>query len=229
MNNSIKFRGLFSLLALALLLVSACQQKEPIDKVQDLGYDYFPSEINWEKTYLVDSIFFNDNTQSSDTFQFILKEETAGFEQAAGLEKHQVLKRSAQFSATQNWEPRSSIFVLKTAQNLQWVEDNQRIIKLVFPIDNIQSWNGNALNAQGRRNFIWQKLNSNHVVLGTNYTETITVLEARINNLIEEILISSTYAKNIGLIDYTNNQLNFQTSGISGYKVRQQLISFKRL
>jgi len=208
--------------------LSSCQKTEIAEETIDLGYDYFPTDSAWERIYLVDSIYFNDNNQSSDTFQFLLKEEFAGLANGAGLESHRIVKQQVQFPNQQNWEARGSYFVLKTNQNLQQVVDNQRIIKLVFPIGNVQSWNGNAYNAQGRRNFIWQNMKVNHAIFDTSYTNSITVLEAQINNLIEEILIRSTYVKHLGLVEFTNNNLNIQTTGVSGYKIRQRLISYAK-
>jgi hypothetical protein len=54
------------------------------------------------------------------------------------------------------------------------------------------------------------------------------VLEAQTNNLIEEILIRNVYAKNLGLIDRTNTNINTQSNKKSGYKIRQKLKSFTR-
>ncbi|MFY8190057.1 MAG: hypothetical protein ACOVK9_03760, partial [Bacteroidia bacterium] len=86
----------------------------------------------------------------------------------------------------------------------------------------------NAYKAQGRRNFIWQNMKVTHPIFDTSYANSITVLEAQINNLIEEILIRSTYVKHLGLVEFTNNNLNIQTTGVSGYKIRQRLISYTK-
>lgn len=218
--------GKFLVLAGILLIgISSCSKKDAENTALEMGYSYFPTDSGIVKMYQVDSISYNDNTQKVDTFQFILKEEFAGLANSGGNENHRIIKRSVQFPNTQSWEPRSSTFVLVTAQNLQQVTENQRIIKLVFPVGQVQSWNGNAYNSLGRRNFTWQKVFASHLVLDSIYSPSLSVLEANINNFVEEVFTSSTYAKNIGLIEYQDTNLNKQSSGINGYKIHYKLIT----
>lgn len=206
----------------------SCSDKEMPQLPVELGQEYFPLDSGIVKIYQVDSISYNDNTQKIDTFQFLLKEEFLGYTNTQGSEQHKIIKRSALFPGGQIWLPRTSLFVLATSINLQVVEDNQRIVKMVFPVGNVQSWNGNSLNNLGRRNFQWQNLYVNKLVADSISKPTISVLEANVTNLIEEIFIRSTYAKNIGLVEFTNNNLNIQSTGVSGYKVYQKLLSFYR-
>ncbi|MCG9881650.1 MAG: hypothetical protein MH472_13720 [Bacteroidia bacterium] len=219
---------LFIILSSLLLTIYSCSKSDSKEETLEMGYEYFPIDSGIVKIFLVDSISYNDNTQKIDTFQFLLKEEFLGFTDGQGLESHKIIRRSVLFPNKQNWESRISFFFLKTTNNLQMVEDNQRQVKMIFPIGNIQTWNGNSLNNLGRRNFQWQNLYATKLVADSINLPTVSVLEANVNNLIEEIFIRSTYAKNIGLVEFTNNNLNIQSSGTSGYKVSQKLISFSK-
>ncbi len=222
----IRFGKFLVIASLLVIGISSCSKKEVEVTALEMGYSYFPIDSGIVKIYQVDSISYNDNTQKIDTFQFILKEEFAGIAQSEGEENHRIIKRSVQFPNTQSWEPRSSTFVLATAQNLQQVIENQRIIKLVFPVGQAQSWNGNAYNSLGRRNFTWQKVFASHPVFDSIYSPSLSVLEANINNFVEEVFTSSTYAKNIGLIEFQHTNLNKQASGINGYKIHYKLITY---
>jgi hypothetical protein len=228
MRNWLNIRSVIFCILPAMSLLQSCTKTETREEMLDMGYAYFPTDSAWVKIYRVDSISFSDNTQSSDTFQFLLKEEFIGSTQASGIDNHRIIKRSVQFPNIPAWEPRSSHFVLTTAQNLQQVIDNQRIVKLVFPIGKVQSWNGNSYNSLGKRNFYWENLFVTHAVSDTVYAPSVTVIEAKINNFVEEVFISSTYAKGVGLIEFKTTNLSIQTSGISGYKIHQKLIDYKK-
>jgi len=214
------------LLAFGMLLIASCaKDKQPSP---DLGFDYFPLDSGWIKTYSIDSIAFDDNTQTADTFHFTLMEIFGGLVNGQDLNEHRQIARRVWKDSSLLWEPRSSLYIIKENNTLQWVEENTRFVKLIFPIGQTQLWNGNAYNSLGKRNYQWQSLYNNFNNNDTLFTNTITVLEAQTNNLIEEILIRNVYAKNLGLVDRINNNINTQNNKKSGYKIRQKLISFTR-
>ena len=206
--------------------INSCSNDKPEQATPDLGFDYFPLDSGWVKIYQIDSISFNDNTQTIDTFHFKLKETFSGVVESPDLFAHRVVYMEAKQDSSEDWLPRTSLFLLKTNNNLQWVEDNQRYIKLTFPAGQVQSWNGNAFNSLGRKNYQWQNLFSNFNNGDTVFSDCISVLEAQTNNLVEEIYIKNVYAKNIGLVDRTNTNINTQSTGRSGYKIRQKLLTF---
>lgn len=212
------------MLVLLFATITACKKSEPTNNSIDLGYSFFPTDSGIVKYYAVDSIAFSDVTLSSDTFHFILKEEFAGLISGQNLQQHREIRRSVRTDTTQNWTSRNSFFVLKNANNLEQVEDNIRQVKLTFPLGNVLSWNGNQSNNLGRKTFLLQNIHQAFNNGDTLFSDCISVQEALANNAVEEILIKSVYCNGIGLIDFTNNNLNTQVTGISGYKIRQKLI-----
>jgi hypothetical protein len=218
-----------TILLIALVLtLHACSKNNSAEAQPDLGLAYFPLDSGWVKVYSVDSISFNDNTETIDTFHFMLKETFAGIISGQELNAHREVKREVLKDSSEIWEPRTSIFITQDKNTLQWVEENTRFVKLIFPIGTAQSWNGNAYNSLGRKNYQWQNLYANFNNGDTLFSNCISVLEAQTNNLIEEILIRNVYAKNLGLIDRTNTNINTQSNKKSGYKIRQKLKSFTR-
>ncbi len=209
---------------LCFALFSCKKGNEP--PVYDLGYSYFPLDSGFTWLYWVDSISYNDNTQKTDTFHFMLKERIGGLVLDQSLKNHFILERNVRKNDTSNWEPRSNGYLYRTGNTLQRVEENTRIVKLLFPIGNVLNWNGNMYNNSGWKSFSMQSIGSNFNNGDTLFSNTLTVQEDLANNAIEEILIKSVYAKEVGLVDFTHTNINTQVNGKSGYKVRQKLISF---
>jgi len=215
------------IMILAITSFVSCK-KDAKNETYDLGYDYFPIDSGWVRTYSVDSISYNDNTQSIDTFHFILKEINSGIIQGHTLSGHLEILRLVQPDSSLFFVPRNSCYVLQTENNLQRVDENIRTVKLIFPIGNIKTWDGNLLNGNGKKTFQLQSNSTNFNNGDTLFANCATVIEAQASNVIENILIKSVYCKGLGLVDFTNNYTNTQVSGISGYKVHQKLISFSR-
>ncbi len=211
-----------------LLLSASCSKDEPTNESIDLGYDFYPIDSGWVRVYHVDSIAFDDNSQTIDTFRYTLIENTEGKMKGQNLDGFQIVNRLVQTDTSQLPQIRSSLFVMKTANNLQRIEDNVCVVKLIFPIGNTSSWNGNMLNNLGRRTFALQNLGKSFTNEDTTFNNCAAVQEALTNNLVEEILVRSIYCKGVGLVDFTNNYINTQQTGKSGYKIHQQLKYYYR-
>jgi hypothetical protein len=209
-----------------ILIAASCTKNETIT-YSNLGYAYFPIDSGWVKTYTVDSIAYNDNDQSVDTFHFLLQERFLGNIVGIEGEYYREIERLVQTDTNKIWEPRNSYFVSKTNNNVQVIDENIRVVKMVFPIGNVLSWNGNQYNNLGRRTFFLQNIYAPFNNGDTTFGKCITIQEALANNAIEEILVKNVYQDGIGLVDATNNYVNTQIAGKSGYKVRQKLISYK--
>lgn len=208
-----------------LWLSSACKKQTPPEQL-DLGYAYFPNDTGLTWVYHVDSISYNDNTQSIDTFRFFLMERISGQVADQLYKNHQIVERYVRKNDSDTWQARTNSYILKTSNNVQVVEDNNRIVKLAFPLGNVQSWNGNMYNDKIRQTYSLQALYATYNTGDTTYSNTVTVIHNPPINVIEEILIKSVYARDIGLISFSNTYINTQVSGKSGYRVSQKLISF---
>lgn len=210
-----------------LLLLGSCKTKTEPD-LPDMGFDYCPVDSGWVRTYSVDSISFNDNTKSVDTFHFILTEQMEGEITGQNLPAHRRVERRVKFDSSLIWETRSEVFVLRNNNTFQRVEENARIVKLVFPIGPITSWNGYQYLGTGRRNFQLQQVGADFSNGDTLFRDCIMVQEAYANNAIEDILVRSVYSRGVGLVDFINKNVNTQISGKSGYAMHYKLIEFNR-
>jgi hypothetical protein len=217
--------------SLVLLFSISCKtNRDDRIALPSLGYEYFPLEKGLTRIYQVDSIAYDDNTDRIDTFQFFIKEIVSGgiLGQTEPKQPTEIL-RYASKDTSQIWTPRTSLFALKSANNLQVIEDNIGYVKLTFPLGNVSSWNGNMFNSLGRRTFLFQKKDFFYALeSGMSFLKCAQIQEANINNAIEEIFAKSIYAENIGLVEFTSININTQGVKRKGFSVKQVLISHSK-
>ncbi|MGD1844835.1 MAG: hypothetical protein ACFB10_05520 [Salibacteraceae bacterium] len=130
----------------ALLVFGAIACKDKSGEPEDLGYDYFPVETGHWVEYKVDSIVYDPFNQSIDTFQFFLREEIAGeFQDLEGRSTLRI-ERFKRENDTLAWRLIDVWTANRTSTTAERVEENERIVKLSFPVRLNQQWNGNAFN-----------------------------------------------------------------------------------
>ena len=64
--------GIFSVSIILALSLFSCKKDK--STAPDLGYNYFPDQVGRYVVYDVDSFYYNDFTNQTDTFKFQLKE-----------------------------------------------------------------------------------------------------------------------------------------------------------
>jgi len=197
-----------------------------VPAVTDFGYNYYPVEEGLYWIYKVDSISFNDNTHSIDTFSFNYKEVlSSSFIDSSGIKSYR-LSRYFKENDSANWEFRNDWFVSLNTRTLERVEDNIRFIKLLFPIDITKGWNGNLYNSLGRKTYTYNNVGTDYFDGFTTFRNTLTVLQEEEKNPIEEILRYEVYAQGIGIVFIEDKLLNTQMGVTSGYKIKTRLIEY---
>ena len=84
---------------------------------------------------------------------------------------------------------------------LKKVEENERYIKLIFPVASGQAWNGNAYNSLGEQDYQYGNVNVPYSVNGLNFDSTATVLQDDIvpdSNLVQVRIEEEMFAKHVG-------------------------------
>ncbi len=109
------------------------------------------------------------------------------------------------------------------------VEENQRIIKLIFAPTLSKEWDMNAFNVDDPLLAFYENIHKSVSINGLDFDSTITVIQERSDvTLIDYSLKTETYAANIGLISkyYKSIKIsNFDTLNVNGgeelyYKIR---------
>ncbi len=215
---------LFYLLIIAgSSFISSCKKVNPT--IEDFGYDYLVLDSGTVNIYKFDSIAFDDNKGTIDTFNYYLKEVYSGYLINQNNEKIQMIERLVSKNDTNNWIQRESAFSELKQKTYERIDQNQRRIKLVFPLKQNAIWNGNAYNDLGKINYLLSQVFDKKVYSGFTFTNVIEVQEANQVNFIETLKEKSAYSKNIGLVYYESTKLSTQSNKTSGYSLKITLIS----
>lgn len=221
----------FFLLSLVLFINWACQQpEEDMEALEDFGYDYFPLQVGSERIYFVDSIVYDDNgpTQAIDTFNYLYKEVVSDtFTDAAGLPAYTISTyyKPLPDSITQ-WHFANNAVGLISQLSAQKVTNNVREVKLVFPLRELNSWNGNLYNGLDPLLYRITQFKVPYWFNG-RYANSVKIDSYNIKNFIEEIKRYEKFAQNIGMVEYLFDSLNTQSAGTKGLRYRLKLKSYK--
>jgi hypothetical protein len=110
------------------------------------------------------------------------------------------------------------------------VEENQRIVKLVFPISEFTTWNANQFNTDIKLNCSYDELHVPKAINGFSFDSTLVVEQEDKRNLIEFKRKYEVYANRVGMVKkyYKDLQIsNFDTLNIkSGKEIFMTLTNF---
>ena len=128
---------------LSLLILTSCEKQ--VDEFESPAIeDYFPVAIGKSITYKLDSsVYINFGTQK-DTRSYIVKDSIEG--QATDLIGRPTFRVARYFQDQSNpsmWTNRFTYFITPEIQSIEVIENNLRFIKLIQPIKNEVTWNGN--------------------------------------------------------------------------------------
>ncbi len=233
--------------AIVVFVVSCKKETDAVNF--DYGYNYFPSDSGTYVIYRVDYVIYNDfNTPLKRYSSMYLKEVVSDtFTDNLGR-KARMKARYITDDLSHPWVFDRMWYFIKTARNVEQVEDNFRYVKLTFPITLDNPWRGNKYNElkhfpftdlkNTTSNFDW---NYNVTLLNYNYTNgtintdsTLTVLQVADSSRVQKVYSEERYAKNIGLIykelwrldAQLKSTYNFVDSATNGFIMKQYAIGF---
>lgn len=134
-------------LILAFLLSGLCLTscKKEQGTTTATGYaDYFPLKAGHSVTYAVDSTVWDDFDCSTRRDTVWMRYTVAdSFTDAEGRVSYPI-NIDQRAADTLPWSPQRTIYATSTGQRLEVVDGNLRFIKLIFPVVEGSTWNGNA-------------------------------------------------------------------------------------
>ncbi|MEX2596828.1 MAG: hypothetical protein WEC59_07850 [Salibacteraceae bacterium] len=208
-------------------LMSCEKPKEP--ESIDFGYDYLPLEIgNWIE-YEVDSIVFNEFTNSTDTFKFKLRESCEQI--ITDLEGRTVYRfeRSKRSLDSSDYIFQYSYVVLIDELRAEKVVDNIKTTILTFPPNEESEWDANAFNAMPEHSFYFKDVGDPFFVDELLFNETLLVIQDDdTTNFIFKSFSQERYAKDVGLIFKEYFDIETQLEIDSGLHWIQKLSDYKR-
>jgi hypothetical protein len=216
-----------------LLAVSMLSCKKDDSANPEFHFDYYPLETGRFVVY--NAMEIRHDVQAliqRDTSRFMLK--TVIGEQIIDLEGDVAYKffRYWKLNPDDEWLIKDVWTTKLKDRRAELVEENQRIIKLVFAPTKDKVWNMNALNADPSQNVRYdaESLHKSHNINGLYFDSTIRVNQRDFFSLVDHRKQYEVYAKGVGLVHkfYKNNDiLNFDTLNIRfGHEIHYTVIDF---
>ena len=203
---------LTSCLAL-FLFVTACN---PIceDCKKTIGYAYFPLEVGRFIEYSVaEEEFALGRGAVSRSYQW--KESiTEKYQDAANQTVFKII-RYKRTDDSQKWQPDSVFTVRQSLDQIVKNESGKEYVKLVFPIAEKLSWNGNIFNNLGEDKYELRNIEKSYKINGQTFDKSISVIQQNDSTLVGQDKRTEIYAENIGLIYKENISLQFCSSSPS--------------
>ena len=227
--------GAFVLFYLSIVwIVSSCSSSTVEPDAARLGYTYFPLEEKSFAIYEVEETIYS-LTATPVTRNYQIKEVIAEpFRDLSNEEAFKVMRYSRQ-STTADWELDSVWVAKRTANRAIRTENNRSFVKLIFPVEESQKWNGNVLNELGADEYEFSQVAKPFTIANQPYTSTATVMQVNDSSACNMKRVYEVYAQDIGLIykekilvDYrqTNNICEGLGDIQAGIQLYQKLINY---
>lgn len=217
MNNFTTFSLLMLLVIFATIF--GCKNSsvtEDLDEVVQ-GEDYFPLELGKFVSYQVDSTIYDvdgNNTITINTTSFVREEVSDTLRDSEGDLIYRI-ERSEKANIEDPWVIQDIWVAKRTEFQAERVEENLRFIKMIFPLAEEATWDGNLfidertiIPIAGESIEVFKNWNSEIVLLaqpdnigGIVFDEVTTISHADSENLIELRSVTEKYAKGVGLVD----------------------------
>ncbi len=220
-------------IAFALSLVLwAC--KEDNTSLPAFHHDYYPLEQGTFVVYEAMEIAHDKQALiQRDTTRFYLKTVIGEpIVDNSGNEAYKFYRFTKQNMNDLAWTLRDVWTVRRYEQRIELVEENLRIVKLVFPPNRTKIWDINAYNTEDeiRATYTPDLIHQPRTVGTFNLDSTIHVNIAKDFNLVKDVNMYEVYAKGIGLVHkhFKNNRINnFDTLNIDyGREIHYKMIDF---
>lgn len=135
----------FLLLAFALTVaIFSCKKADEKPAAPVAEDEYYPLQVNKWVVYDVDSTIWDDTFCVERQYHYQVKHRIADtFSDEKGRISYRV-ETYIRKRVEDGWQSHQVFYVTNTKSTLEMVYDQQRYIKMVFPIDNGVTWKGNS-------------------------------------------------------------------------------------
>ncbi len=189
--------------------LSGCQlpSTEPITS----GYEYFPLETGQYRIYDVQEQRYGLQVAPVERTYQLKEQVDQSYTDVTGQTAYRLL-RFRRATEQDSWQA-DSIWSARLVNNEAIrTENGQDFVKLMFPVRNSLSWNGNRRNASEADDYATRNAGQAYYVLDKRFDETVTVVAQDDSTLIGQDKRVDVYARQIGLIYKERTQLQFCTA-----------------
>jgi hypothetical protein len=221
----------------AVLFLNSCNKTEEFSGLA--VNDYFPLKVGKYISYSIDSIVYYTNFNVSavvKSYQIKLAVE-AQMTDGLGRPAYRII-RYIRPNASAAWAPDNTFMALTTGNTIEFTENNLRFIKLVNPIRQDYTWQGNryidvtsassTVKYYANWDYTYDSVNMPAKIGTLTVDSTIKVAQVDSRDAIERIYSEEKYAKGIGLIyrnfNYWNNGTPNGTFTDNSYGIVMKMI-----
>lgn len=183
--------------ALLLLIGFSCKKKTSTPKFH---FDYFPMEQGMYVIYDVTEIHHDNALDVHDTNRYLLKTLIGDTIIDNSGRIARIFERSIFDSLTSQFKPKDLWTCIIDQYRAELVEENQRIIKLVFAPTRYKEWDQNAFNMYPTTKAYYEEVHKPLNVGALAFDSTVRVEEDSVFNLVQYIRKYEVYAKGVGLV-----------------------------
>ncbi len=200
---------IYGLASLTLIVLISCNTETVDPEILDKGYDYYPLEIGNYKEYEVIDVQYEVSNERDSAFYF-LKEVVEDTFINQNQELTYLIKQYRRYSDTVSWKngPVKTRLAVRSETNLIVYENGIPFVKLVFPVEEGLSWNGNAfnhidMNADDKADddpYTYLNVNDSFILNDTLWNTTLTVEQNNEISLVKKDSRYEIYGRGAGLI-----------------------------
>jgi len=225
----VRYSLFFIAFCLLLLVVANCKKKS-VEKVK-FHTNYFGLTPGRFVIYSVQEMHHDvDLNPKHDTLNYQIK--TVVGDEITDNEGRTVreFKRYKRLSSGLSWDFLDLWTAIITNGRAELVEENQRVIKLVFAPTLDKTWNPNAYNSLDSLKYYYTNIHTPTSISDLSFDSTLTVTKDKFSSLIDYKVDNSKYATNIGMISKTFKNLtiaNFDTLDVKkGNEIHYKCTSY---
>lgn len=190
-----------------------CTPKKDEPNLRDLGLDFYPLQENLFWEYDVKEITYTlINAPLINTYQIReeLKELFIGLDNLPAY-RYEKYKRNTNNDV---WVIDSTGFIQKTNFAIRKSANNYIFTKLIFPLQEGVTWNGNAYNNLGAKDFQMKNVRKPYQLNNTqNFAQTVKVFQVNDSSLVALNRRIEIFAEDVGMIEASYKALNYCTTG----------------
>lgn len=210
------------------IIVFSCKRKT--EQPPDVGYDYAPITLGKYVVYDVDSTVYDDFNNDTTYYKYRIKEKLEEYytdnqgRKAIKLIRY-IKKYNSQVSYDNiPWEIKDVWNYTKTNTTLEVVEEDVRFTKLTFPVVESNSWDGNANNTLGERQYKYTYCDKSETINNTTFENVLLVTQKDDKglNVIHREYYIEKYAKGVGLV-YREIKDLYSNTVSAGVPVEQRI------
>lgn len=216
-----------TLFLLGFMLFFSCKKKTTDF---DMYYDYFPINQGHYVVYQVREIYTDVQVNQKDTFDYYLKTvlEDTTLDNSGRVARKYV--RYISSNSTGPWTAKDVWTCIIQNGKAELVEENNRVIKLVFAPSEDDNWDMNVYNTLGEMECYYSSIHKPYSILGSTFNETVTVEQEDFTSYIDYRRKYEVYARGVGLAHKFYKDLKIIGGNVnnikSGKELEMKLVSY---